>query len=240
MQKAIRTVKSKNMLARALPLQLSDYRPFNLPESELLMQLIDLDPVYQGQPEKFQVLESRQLWHQTTHTFAKNSGHWMEFGVRSGDSIRWLLEVKPQQQIHGFDSWEGLPEKWDVKGKVFKPGDMKVEIPDLGPTVHLHPGWFDQTLEPWCDKHSGDIAYLHIDSDLYSSAIYVLNTLNSRIVPGTVIVFDELCNFRLTGKLSNWPQHEWRALHEWQHTHKRKFKPVARTCMHQAAIEITE
>jgi hypothetical protein len=87
-------------------------------------------------------------------------------------------------------------------------------------------------------ENSGPVAYLHIDSDLYSSAIYVLDTLNDRIVPGTLIVFDELANFRLSGKFNNWPIHEWRAMFEWLGRNKREVEPVARSCMWQAAVKV--
>ena len=44
---------------------------------------------------------------------------------------------------------------------------------------------------------AGPVALLHLDSDIYSAAIFVLRTLiaDHRIVSGTVIVFDELFNY---------------------------------------------
>ena len=41
------------------------------------------------------------------------------------------------------------------------------------------------------------VALLHLDSDIYSAAIFVLRTLiaDGRIVHGSVIVFDELFNY---------------------------------------------
>jgi hypothetical protein len=48
-------------------------------------------------------------------------------------------------------------------------------------------------------------AFIHIDCDLYSSTKAVLSGLSHRIVPGTVIVFDEYFNY------PNWQQHEFRA-----------------------------
>ena len=44
---------------------------------------------------------------------------------------------------------------------------------------------------------AGPVALLHLDSDIYSAAIFVLRTLiaDRRIVSGTVIVFDELFNY---------------------------------------------
>jgi len=113
-------------------------------------------------------------------------------------------------------------------------------MPKFDSNVKLWKGWFNDTVEPWCANHPGNIAYLHIDSDLYSSAIYVLNTLNKRIVPGTIIVFDELANFRLSTKMSNWPMHEWKALNEWLKEYNRKVEPITRSCMYQAAVRVVQ
>jgi hypothetical protein len=49
----------------------------------------------------------------------------------------------------------------------------------------------------WCVGQAGPAALLHLDSDIYSAASFVLRTLiaDRRIVRGTVIVFDELFNY---------------------------------------------
>jgi hypothetical protein len=39
------------------------------------------------------------------------------------------------------------------------------------------------------------MAFMHMDADLYSSTKTVFDTLADRIVPGTVIVFDEFFNY---------------------------------------------
>ena len=51
-------------------------------------------------------------------------------------------------------------------------------------------------------------------------------------------VFDELVNFRLSGKLSNWYKHEWKAMFEWMSTQSRQLEPVARSCMDQVAFRV--
>lgn len=189
--------------------------------------------------DKFRVLETRIKWQQQVIDHVTLDGHWMEFGVRDGNSIGWLLQKRPDQEIHGFDSWEGLPEDWDVGVKEFPKGSMSVPVPEFkGHNVHCWKGWFKDTIDPWKEKHQGQIAYLHIDSDLYSSAKCVLNKLNDRIVPGTLIVFDELANFRLSGKLKYWHNHEWKALVEWLQQHDRQITPVLRTPMYQAACVV--
>ncbi|MDQ3475291.1 MAG: class I SAM-dependent methyltransferase, partial [Actinomycetota bacterium] len=52
------------------------------------------------------------------------------------------------------------------------------------------------------------MAIAHIDSDLYSSAVFVLQQLRPRMVDGTVIVFDEFYNY------PGWRGHEYRAWQE--------------------------
>ncbi len=69
-------------------------------------------------------------------------------------------------------------------------------------------GWFDDTLPPFLADHSGPVALVHIDSDLYSSAKTILRELKPRIVPGTIIVFNEYFNY------PNWQKHEFRAFAE--------------------------
>ena len=95
--------------------------------------------------------------------------------------------------VHGFDSFEGLPEHW-------RPGWDKGHfalsaLPQVKPNVTLHVGGFEQTLPGFCAQHGDNLAFLHFDGDLYSSAKTVLAHLGPRIVPGTVIQFDDYLNY---------------------------------------------
>ena len=48
-------------------------------------------------------------------------------------------------QVHGFDSFEGLPEAWrEGRGGGFF--DRGGQLPQVAPNVRLHAGWFDATL----------------------------------------------------------------------------------------------
>jgi hypothetical protein len=49
---------------------------------------------------------------------------------------------------------------------------------------------------------------MHIDCDLFSSTQTIFRLLVDRIVPGTVILFDEYFNF------PNWENHEYKAFQE--------------------------
>ena len=53
-----------------------------------------------------------------------------------------------------------------------------------------------------------------------------------------MIIFDEIANWRLAGKMSEWCDGEWLALLEWTKDFNREYKPLARSCLNQASIEI--
>ena len=138
-------------------------------------------------------------------THAKIKGLVLEFGVRHGKSIRQLVQLTGQE-THGFDSFQGLPEEWhaEAKGSYSTRG----KIPKVPPLVKLHVGWFDETLPPFIEKYTAPVRLINIDCDIYSSTKTVLDTLADRIVPGTVIVFDEYIGNE------HWREDEYKAFQE--------------------------
>lgn len=128
-----------------------------------------------------------------------------EFGVRHGASLRFLAG-RVAGAVHGFDSFEGLPEDWQqFKAGTFTTGGVLPQVPD---NVRLHVGWFADSLPGFLAAHEGPARLLNIDCDLYTSTRDVLRGMASRIGPGTVIVFDEY--FLQPG----WREHEFRAFQE--------------------------
>ena len=228
MAKAIKTVKEK--------LQLQSLLSKISKGKSLLQQWIELDPIYVGEKTKADYGESihRHLLDSTEQV--KIDGHWCEFGVREGRSLNWLVEYYPNQVIHAFDSWEGLPEDWNHgTGKV---ADMSCNPPTVPDHIQLHKGWFRDTLPAWKQNNTGPIAFLHMDADIYSSTKEVLMSLEAQIVTGTIITFDEFCNFRLSGKMSKWQDHEFLALIEWLDECKRKVMPLNRNWAYQASCVV--
>ena len=112
----------------------------------------------------------------------------LEFGVRHGTSIRQLASLT-SQPIYGFDSFEGLPENWHQESKEVY--STRGKIPKVPAHVTLIPGWFEQTLPLFLEKHEEDVALINIDCDIYSSTKTVLDLLSPRIKKGTIIIFDE-------------------------------------------------
>src|SRR5215510_5365952 len=119
---------------------------------------------------------------------APSAGLVLEFGVRFGTSIRQIAALV-NQEVHGFDSFEGLPEAWhhEPRGSYSTSGIM----PTVPGNVSLHAGWFEDTLPVFLNEHAGPVCFANIDCDIYSSTRTVLRLLAQRVVPGTVIVFDE-------------------------------------------------
>jgi hypothetical protein len=135
-------------------------------------------------------------------------GHYLEFGVFTGGTISFMAKRVGPRVIHGFDSFEGLPESWHGFNLGREAFSLKGKLPKVPANVHLHRGWFDQSLPPWLKENPGPVAFIHVDCDLYSSTKTIFGLLGDRMVPGTIILFDEYFNY------PNWEQHEYKALQE--------------------------
>ena len=149
-----------------------------------------------------------------------------EFGVATGRTANHIARLLPHKIVHGFDSFEGLPEDWTSR---MPRGFFKRDaLPLVRQNVELHVGWFDATLPEFKTQH-GDtpLQLLHIDSDLYSSAVTILTTLKKNIVPGTVIVFDEYFNY------PGWQLDEFRAWQEFVAKNAIKYEYIGYVSRHQ-------
>ncbi len=171
----------------------------------------------------------------------KLKGLFIELGVCTGKTINFIAALNPHQKIYGFDSFEGLPEDWVRNDKTISAGTFGFKNPDLLPpvlhNVELIKGWFDQTLTDFikgCDSED-PIAFLHIDSDIYSSAVTAFQILGSKIGPGTILVFDELYNY------PGCENHEFKAFQEFLDRAGLGARYLAYNIYHeQVAVEIIE
>ncbi len=163
---------------------------------------------------------------------ATGTGLVLEFGVRRGTSINQIAEAVPDDTVHGFDSFEGLPEAWvnEPQG-VLSTGK---QLPPVRPNVVLHAGWFEDTLQHFLAAHGGPVRFVNVDSDIYSSAKTVLTALAPRFRAGTVLVFDEFIGNR------TWRDDEYKAFHEYAQEHRASFEVVAVNLFtKQVAIRLT-
>lgn len=133
----------------------------------------------------------------------QNPIYYLEFGVAGGFSFKWWLERNKHSdsRFYGFDTFEGLPEKWGA----FEKGSMAHELESLNindPRASFYKGLFQQTLLPFLENYDGGLKKLiHIDSDLFSAALFVMTQLYRFLKPGDILLFDEFAV----------PQHEFLA-----------------------------
>ncbi len=148
-------------------------------------------------------------------------GDVVECGVGKGNSffkLCYLAQVEGRNRtVWGFDSFEGFPAPApeDASPRNPKAGDWKVATVDsmyrrlalsglldrrfLQNNVRLMKGFFDQSLV----QYSGSqVAFLHLDVDLYESYKTTLEFFWPRVAPGGVVLFDE---YRQEKALRNWP-----------------------------------
>ena len=148
----------------------------------------------------------------------------LEFGVATGRTINHWARRWPDHIVHGFDSFDGLPEHWTWR---MRRGHFQQPLPRVRDNVVLHQGWFDRTLEPFLATDPRAVAFLHVDSDLYSSARYVLDNLAPRLRVGTVIVFDEYLNY------PGWDKDEHRAWQQVVTQHGIRYEYIGFVSRHQ-------
>lgn len=129
--------------------------------------------------------------------------NYLEFGVAKGLSFQWWLNKNKnlESRFYGFDTFEGLPEKWGT----FSKGAMSFGVPELEDGRHeFYKGLFQDTLFNFIDSgklNGSNRKVIHLDADLYSSTLFVLTTLHRYLRAGDILFFDEF----------NVPNHEFLA-----------------------------
>jgi len=145
----------------------------------------------------------------------KLNGDVLEFGVASGGTTclmaQALKEAGIPKAIHSFDSFNGFdPEEFDesyARGDVTKYSEReawkttefsltyvksKLSAYGLSMYVNLHPGYFQDTLEPFlAQKPEARYCFALIDCDLSSSVRFCAEMIYANMIPGGVILFDD-------------------------------------------------
>ncbi|MFI4978423.1 MAG: TylF/MycF/NovP-related O-methyltransferase [Solirubrobacterales bacterium] len=122
-----------------------------------------------------------------------SAGIFAEFGVAAawrGSTTGTLAQLARERTTLGFDSFEGLPERWGRAGDY--PAGMFAQtfLPDV-PGAILVVGLFSDT----CPRIVAPCALAHIDCDLYSSTVTALAWVKRNAVPGCIVVFDEFYGY---------------------------------------------
>ena len=144
---------------------------------------------------------------------------YLEFGVHEGHSILYFSQQNKwaDSRFFGFDCFTGLPEDWNVdfaRGR-FDTGGRAPETTD--PRVEFVVGMLQDTLPKFLRSFRTDRQIVvHIDCDLYSSALYCLTKLDAILPRGSILIFDEFGDVL----------HEFRAAHDYMSSYRRGFRVI--------------
>ncbi|MBV8965281.1 MAG: class I SAM-dependent methyltransferase [Mycobacteriaceae bacterium] len=167
------------------------------------------------------------FWHpHDTLRFAlgeiKGPGLALEFGVAGGTTLAIIADaVACDRSVVGFDIFTGLPATWRTG---FPAGKFAQPVPPNDvPGATMVTGLFEDTLPAFLAETDEPIAFVHLDADLYSSTVTVLDLVGERLAPDAVLVLDEFFNY------PGWQLHEFRAWHDFIARTGRRFEYLAYT-----------
>ena len=159
---------------------------------------------------------------------------YLEYGVAAGASFNWWLNNNrnDKSRFFGFDTFEGLPEKW---GSFYEKGSMRFDVPELNDDRGKYiKGLFQDTLPGLIASqqallNSGATKVILMDADLYSATIFTLSQLYPSLKKGDIIMFDEF----------SVAMHEFKAFIEFTGNFYVKLKPVvAVNNFYQVAFQV--
>jgi hypothetical protein len=156
-------------------------------------------------------IQSKALHYVFEKGLVKDDGLWLEFGVHAGGTINRIGKYTSKNIIFGFDSFEGLPEDWtgriEPNNVTYPKGTFSLggNMPQVPAHISLIKGWYKDTLPNFIKNNNSPISFIHIDSDIYSSAKDIFTYTKHKIKNNCIIVFDELVGYK------NFEEHEWKA-----------------------------
>lgn len=165
----------------------------------------------------------------------QNPIDYLEFGVWYGQSMEmWnSLNDCPNSRFVGFDTFTGLPDRWlGFTGTAPQHHfTAQGQIPPIDDSrVNFVQGLFQDTLPEFLEtfRPVGRVV-IHIDVDIYSSALYVLSQCDQIMQSGSIVIFDEF----------NSVMDEFRALQDYCQAYRRSYRVLGSSGSYdQLAIEI--
>jgi O-methyltransferase len=132
---------------------------------------------------------------------------YFEFGCHSGRTFSAAVRAAEFLEINdaeffAFDSFQGLPEVSPAEDGVFTAGSFATLISDFVrlvktmsgydiPRKNIVEGFFDKSLTHELQRRMPKVGVVHIDVDLYSSTVEVLDFIKPLLVVGSVLIFDD-------------------------------------------------
>lgn len=155
---------------------------------------------------------AKKIYDGMSEEFGKSDVGLLEFGVYQGESLRFFAELLEPKIVYGFDSFAGLEEDWTGSNEIQGHFNLGKDIPKFTQSnIRLVIGKFQATLDNFLNqnrnKFENTSLLVHIDSDTYVPAEYVLSRIkNLGIKLNLIVIFDEFHGY------PNWKMHEYRAL----------------------------
>lgn len=180
-----------------------------------------------GRTESFPVFENRYKLYDYLNgsIIGEEPISYLEFGVSKGESLKYWTEIdsNPDSRFWGFDTFSGLPEKWEVftttiEKESFSMNGNPPDIPDT--RNNFVKGLFQESLPGFLEtfEDKGRLV-LHNDADLYTSTMYVLCQTHHLLKPGSIVMFDEFTSVL----------HEFRAWEDYCASYMREYVVLGAT-----------
>jgi len=198
---ALRVGSGETLLRSASTAMLGQCRPVSSAEK---LDLEQFKEIFEKRSDSSPKMKQRML---NTDLLGRSDappdGLWLKFGVDMScdkgtcDKLGPLAEFAAKRQetrVYGFDWFHGLPETWR---RYFGQGSFsrdKLPIPPKG--VEWVVGKYQDSLPKFLANQTGKrVGYLMVDSDLCSSAEFILEQVYPRFADHAVVYFDEIMNF---------------------------------------------
>ncbi|MDG2428482.1 MAG: class I SAM-dependent methyltransferase [Acidimicrobiales bacterium] len=157
-------------------------------------------------------LDGKQLRHYAitrAHQVHQPQYSYLEFGVWKGRTLNQFAKVLTDIPIYGFDSFQGINEDWVGTDAPKGQFNLNSKIPKLRNNCVPIVGVIQKTLPQFIsDSKDLEINFIHIDTDTYPTAKFILGQVKPYLVDQCIIVFDELYDFE------GWSVGEYKALTE--------------------------
>lgn len=127
-------------------------------------------------------------------------GDFAECGTYTGGTAYLLASILKKtitnKQLHLFDTFQGMPDIAIPERDSHSPGDfgdtsleyVQTRLQEF-PFVKLHPGVIPDTFQEIKDIDS--FAFVHIDVDIYPTALECCKWFWPRLVKGGIMIFDD-------------------------------------------------
>lgn len=156
----------------------------------------------------------KDMYDHVVENLRGSSGLCTEFGVYKAATLNYFANKLQDRTWHGFDSFEGLPEAWSGSGQSKGAFSLGGKLPKVAPNVVLHKGWFSETAVDFFNQEQENLAFAHLDADLYNATLEALNAMTANVKKGSLLLFDEYF-----GQIA-WREHEHKAFGEWLENNK--------------------